>query len=264
MSVLEKRSESADTALEIMRDWNWNRCDPDGVPFRPGMDLNVVVNRLAMTGLFNPESAILSLLCSGKMHSSGEYRWQKYQRGKFYQFESVYEKLDQIRWKILKKAISDHDDDDGFMIPVLNLERLNMKACRTYEWEFNNNRFSTAIRPIGNIFDPDYYEEWYSAWGVEIWPNDTLPDYSIDDDDQYSGPVKITNKGGRPPAAEWESAALDIAGRFYRGDFKPQNIADVARELASWLGERDINPSDSVIRVHAKRIFDAFQAWDND
>jgi len=72
------------------------------------------------------------------------------------------------------------------------------------------------------------------------------------------------NKGGRPPAADWELAALEISGRYYRGDFKPQTIADVGRELALWLSNQDSHPSDSVVRIHAKRIFDAFQAWEQE
>jgi hypothetical protein len=76
--------------------------------------------------------------------------------------------------------------------------------------------------------------------------------------------VPATNKGGRPLAADWELAALEIAGRYYRGDFKPQTIADVGRELASWLGDQDLHPSDSVVRIHSKRIFEAFQAWEQE
>ena len=76
--------------------------------------------------------------------------------------------------------------------------------------------------------------------------------------------VPPINKGGRPPAADWELAALEIAGRYYRGDFKPQTIADVGRELSSWLGNQDFHLSDSVVRIHAKRIFDAFQAWERE
>ena len=87
------------------------------------------------------------------------------------------------------------------------------------------------------------------------------PDRSFHDPELAAPP---TNKGGRPPAADWELAALEIAGRYYRGDFKPQTIADVSRELSSWLGNQDLHPSDSVVRIHAKRIFDAFQAWERE
>ena len=85
------------------------------------------------------------------------------------------------------------------------------------------------------------------------------PDKSFNDPELF-GPM--ANRGGRPQAADWELAALEISGRYYRGDFKPQTIADVGRELASWLGDQDLHLSDSVVRIHAKRIFDAFEAWE--
>lgn len=38
-------------------------------------------------------------------------------------------------------------------------------------------------------------------------------------------------KGGRPPIADWESAALEMACQYYRGDLKPETIADVKGAL---------------------------------
>jgi len=150
----------------------------------------------------------------------------------------------------------------GWPLFEVDLEKLNMRECPVYEWEFGDNRFCTAICPPDTeTYAPNYVEEWFSAWGIEVWPRD----WGAPVEDHDPEPVTLTpsaNKGGRPPAADWEAAALEMAGRYYRGDFKPNTIADVSRELAAWLGDQDLHPSDSIIRVHAKRIFEAFQAWE--
>lgn len=74
--------------------------------------------------------------------------------------------------------------------------------------------------------------------------------------------TQARNKGGRPPAADWEAAALEMAGLYYRGSLKPERIADVKNRLASWLSDQDSEPSPSVLHQHAKRMFDAFCAWE--
>ncbi len=90
---------------------------------------------------------------------------------------------------------------------------------------------------------------------------------SADTDEGFDGspkPVSLVDRGGRPPAANWELAALELAGRYYKGDFKPSSKADVQRELAAYLAESDIHPSASTLGNHAKPIFEAFQEWDRD
>lgn len=259
--------DGAAEALALMSEWEWRRCDPDGVPFHPGKDLSFVVNRLAMDGLANPNTAVLTLLCRGELVARGDYRWRKYQRGNFYQLEGVNEILKPSRWQGLADLIAEELRQmagQDWPNPVVDLERLGMKECPVYEWEFGDNRFCTAICPPDTeTYAPTYVEEWYSAWGIDVWPNDLKP-ASWDDDPDPEPAAPNTNKGGRPSVADWEAAALEIAGRYYRGDFKPKTIADVGRELASWLGNQDLHPSDSVVRIHAKRIFDAFQAWERE
>ncbi len=148
---------------------------------------------------------------------------------------------------------------------------------RQLSWETGD----FCVRRDGNVNDPlksswdkiDFVEAkvvglrfkrtaFIEAFSLSEHSHESLafqPDRSFHDP-ELTAPT--TNKGGRPPAADWELAALEIAGRYYLGDFKPQTIADVRRELSSWLGHQDLHPSDSVVRVHAKRIFDAFQAWE--
>lgn len=152
------------------------------------------------------------------------------------------------------------------METTLQLTELQVSDCPAHEWEYSSCRFSYAdVTDKLDPWDDDYLEEWFSAWDIDLWPSDLEP--MIWDDEPVPEavlPTSNTKKGGRPPAADWELAALEISGRYYRGDFKPQTIADVGRELAAWLGNEDLHPSDSVVRIHAKRIFDAFQAWESE
>lgn len=259
--------DGASTALDIMRGWEWRRCDPDGVPFHPGKELSFVVSRLALEGMARPDEAVLTLLCRGELVARGHYHWRKYQHGNFYQLEGVNEILKPLRWQKLADLMADElqalarrDWPDV----TVNLERLALNECPIYKWNFSDNGFCTAICPPDTeTHAPSYVEEWFSAWDIDIWPNEPEPAVRADDPGSRSV-APNSNKGGRPPAADWEAAALELAGRYYRGDFKPQTIADVGRQLASWLSDQDLYLSDSVVRVHAKRIFDAFQAWEHD
>lgn len=264
---MDERPASATAALDIMRDWDWRRCDPDGAPFHPGKDLSFVVSRLALEGLDRPDQAVLTLLCRGELVARGDYRWRKYQHGNCYQLEGECEDLKPLQWQILANLIAEELRElagEGWPNPLVDLDRLNIKECPVYEWEFGSNRFSTAICPPETpTYDATYLEEWFTAWDINVWPADLGTD-RWDADSAPKSVVQDGNKGGRPPVADWELAALEMAGRYYRGDFKPQTIADVGRELASWLGKQDLHPSDSVVRIHAKRIFDAFHAWERE
>jgi len=77
---------------------------------------------------------------------------------------------------------------------------------------------------------------------------------------KVAGPA--STKGGRPTAADWEAAALEMARRFYVGDLKPHKIADVQRQLTDWLASNDVHPGQTALREHAKRYFDAFSNWE--
>lgn len=257
----------ADAALETLRDWEWRRCDPDGVPFHPGMELNYVISRLALEGLTGPDEAVLNLLCRGDLVARGCYRWRRYQSGNFYQLEGVNEILKPLRWQHLAGLISDEWEQlagPGWPDAVVNLEKLNMTKCPIYEWEFSDNRFATATC-AKNMFveERGYFEEWFSAWELEVWPNDTEPDTL--DDDHEPEPARLgVNKGGRPTAANWEAAALEFAGRYYKGDFKPTDASEVAKALTEWLAAQNRYPANSTIQHHASVIFAALQSWEQD
>jgi len=264
---VEPETDGASTALSILREWEWRRCNPDGAPFHPGKDLNWVANRLAMEGLRRPQDAILTLLCQGELTARGNYRWRKYQDLDHFQTEVGCDPIKARHWQNLANSIQEGRRGSGWDSAIetaLQLSELGLKDCLAHEWEYSSCRFSYAVVTEKlSPWDHDYMEEWFSAWDIEVWPNDLEP-IIWDDDPEPEPATPNTNKGGRPPAADWEAAALEIAGRYYRGDFKPQTIADVGRELASWLGDQDLHLSDSVVRIHAKRIFDAFQAWERE
>ncbi|MFD2578835.1 hypothetical protein ACFSTD_10000 [Novosphingobium colocasiae] len=177
--------------------------------------------------------------------------------------------LKPLRWQALADSIAEEFRSlagNEWPSHTVDLERLGIKACARYEWEFGDNRFSIAVCPPDtDTWSSNYLEEWYSAWNIDVRLSNPKPILS----ENLPEPETVqftpnTNKGGRPPAADWELAALEMAGRYYRGDFKPHTIADVGRELASWLASQDLHPSDSVVRTHAKRIFDAFRAWEKE
>jgi hypothetical protein len=264
---MEEKNSRADAALLLMRQWWWPG-DPTR-PFAGQMNLREAVNRLAMDGQADPEGAILALLCRGDLRSRGDFHWQKYQWGSEYQLQETGVIISERRWQDLANLIADENrmfEADEWPNRRIDLEKLGLKDSASYEWEFGQCRFSTArCPPDTSIFDGEYFEEWFSAWEICIWPEFIREEQSeLESDDEPERVETQPNKGGRPPAADWELAALELAGRYYRGDFKPQTIADVGRELASWLGDQNLHPSDSVVRIHAKRIFDAFRAWEHD
>lgn len=261
---MEAGDDTPEAALEIMRQWQWLRCDPDGAPLEWSMELSLVINRLAMEGHARPSSAILELLCRGEVEAKGDYKWQKYQWRKSYYLEEMNAVLKPRQWKVLADSIAEEwrqlTSHDELRIEV-DLEKLNLGKCPIYDWEFGQNRFSTALCPPDTeTHDRNYFEESFSVWDISVWLRSGEPEHV----DAAAPVAEGTSKGGRPAIADWEAAALEMAGSYYRGDFKPQTIADVCRKLASWLAGIDIYPSDSVLRTHAKVIFEAFQNWERE
>lgn len=142
---------------------------------------------------------------------------------------------------------------------------LQAGECPAFHWDDFDGEFSTVTKARdASTFALDYFEETYSVTNLEIY----LPTEYSDLDDLDPKPrehaVANDDRGGRPPAANWELAALELSGRYYKGDFKPATKADVQRELAAYLAESDIHPSASTLANHAKPIFEAFQAWERD
>lgn len=273
--LMKEPIDSSTFAMDILRAWEWPEPGLNGMPVHSSMTLNEVVNRLAMDGVRRPEQALLSLLCQGKLIARGNYRWRSYQDYEPFGNDAQYEVIKPKYWQRLAEVIQEVKHRPGVALNdvrgldptssienTLQLIELGVRDCPEYEWEYTTSRFSYAM-VSGDVWGGDYVEEWFSAWDIDVWPATTeLKTTSGKPPGENN--VAHPDKGGRPPAADWELAALDIAGKFYRGDFKPETIAEVKRQLFTWLSDKDLHPSDSIVHKHAKRIFDAFQAWESD
>lgn len=71
-------------------------------------------------------------------------------------------------------------------------------------------------------------------------------------------------KGGRPAAADWEAAALEMARRYYRDELKLGGVGDVKKQLTEWLASRNKYPGETALREHARRYFNSFSSWDDE
>lgn len=67
------------------------------------------------------------------------------------------------------------------------------------------------------------------------------------------------SNAGRKPKYDWTQAANKIWGDIFRGDFRPEKQADIEKALTEFLTEGDKEPSESTVRLHAKRIWEEFE-----
>lgn len=249
---MDSHAENANAALRTMRQWQWFRCDPDGFPLSAALSLSVVVNRLAMGGQPRPQSAVLTLLCQGDLLSTGDYNWKKYQWGSHFYLEGTSASLDQRQWKNLSELIADEQrkfEEDEWPSKFVDLEKLGMMKCDVYEWVFSSSRFTTGTRPPDtSSYDPAYFEEWFSAWDIEVWPRVVdSPDPEIESADP---------KSGRPAVYDWLEATNAIWAKLYGNELKPKSQADIERALILHLKN---GPGESTVRPFAKAIWEKFQ-----
>ena len=198
-------------ALEVMRQWQWVRFDPDGFPLASGLDLSEVVNRLAMAGLKRPDTKVLALLCLGHLDAVGDYRWKKYQWGKYYSLEDCNAKVAANQWQMLQTIIEEGQRElanHGWPFDGVDLKKLGLENCSSHEWEYGENRFSIALCPPETpIHDSSYFEEWFSASNLEIRFPDASPDAV--EIGASLGPVESPSVG-RPLAAWWPDFVAEI------------------------------------------------------
>ena len=198
----------ADDALARMREWQWMRPTPDGVAYSTAVDLNVMVNRLAMSGLQRPQNAVLTLLCRGDIAATGDYHWHKYEFGSQFSLSGEQTNIEQRQWQRLQDAI-DYElmqlGTNEWPGPTVDLTRLGLTEQPTFEWEFSQNRFSFALCP------PDvpehgkgYFEEIYSAYEIRL-----IPQFLLEADAWET--KSATSKGGRRPANWWPAFAEELA-----------------------------------------------------
>ena len=264
---MESEAETAQAALKTMRKWNWLEYDFHGMPVPTSLDLSLVVNRLAMVGLPRPQSVVLTLLCQGDMLSSGDYNWRKYQSGSHFNLEDVNSNLSQRQWITLKNLIFDKErmlEELEWHSDTIDLDRLELKKCDVFQWEFNQNRFTIAVCPPDVApFDPDYFEEWFSAWDIVVRlrslqePDSDVQPVSADQNKTMDSPV--SSKRGRPVAYDWLEATNSIWAKLYGNELKPQTQADIEKALMQHLRRGDIEPGESTVRPFAKAIWEKFQ-----
>jgi len=256
---------NATAALEALGEWQWLRCDPDGVPFHPGKGLNWVVNRLAMEGVRRPQEAILTLLCQGALTARGDCRWQKYQDFGHFQTEAEGDQIHTRHWQRLAKSIQASNRGSGWGSSTeaqIQLTVLGLKDCPAYEWDYGSCRFTYAdVTDNLSPFDDDYMEEWFSAWEIEVWPRflnhpDAEPEADLL---QLAAPK---DQGGAPRKWDWDGALVHLAALAHfgtdgllRSDGGQPNQSDIARHLQGWFTDTAKDaPEFSQLRAYGKRF----------
>ncbi len=205
-----ENAESYLSALAIMRRWQWTFYDPDGFPRRLGLDLSEVVSRLAMEGLKSPHLTLLGMLCHNHLFGFGQFKWMKYESGDHFQFENFNAEVTINQWRSLKAAIDYEQQmlDNMAWRSNIDLPMLDISDCARYEWDFRDNRFSFALRSSeGCVHDSAYFEEWFSAWDIDI----RLPEGGADG--LEGKPVKEPTEAppvGRPLAAWWPDFVAEL------------------------------------------------------
>ncbi|MBU4138297.1 MAG: hypothetical protein KJ690_17985 [Alphaproteobacteria bacterium] len=220
--------------------------------FRP---LGDAVTDLALQGCSDPPGEAIRRLCAGEWVAEAKLSWRVW-AGTNYQKERR-GIVPVKRWEGLRDALARKLDLPwGDSEPLPNLgdrtifaDELPDTECAVWDWK--HRRFETAL-----LIAPGR-EEWFSAIDIHVgFATSALPSPSA------SPSAESPDRGGRPPLWDWEEAALEMAGRNFDGDLKPETIADVVRALQEWAGETGRSLSHSTAYPHAKRIFEAIRIWD--
>lgn len=225
--------------------------------------LSNAVGNLALTGSADPPGEALRLLCEGYWVATGSLKLRIWAGSIFSSNQA--DTITVERWQALREAIARGLDDDlngGHELPALGDRRKFPdvvavdREMASYIWR--GSCFATAL-----LTSPGR-EEYFSAQDIQVAVASTLFE-SIENLPRVDGSTAgALSKGGRPPAADWEAGALAMAGLYYRGELKPATVADVVRALQDWASESGNDLADATAKPHAKRIFDAFRAWEAD
>lgn len=63
------------------------------------------------------------------------------------------------------------------------------------------------------------------------------------------------NRGGKPMAAHWDGLWAAIAVKLYIGDLQPKTQADIENAMKDWLADKNIDASDSAVRLRARTLW---------
>jgi len=69
----------------------------------------------------------------------------------------------------------------------------------------------------------------------------------------------VPSNRGRKPEYDWDGTVTAIWGLVYRGDFKPDNQAQIEKAMQRLLTKGDKEPSESTVRPYASRIWNEMQ-----
>lgn len=260
----------SDRAFSIMKTWQWVHYDPDGEPSASPVYINEVVNRLAFEGMNDPKTALLAMLRRGQIQASGDFRWSKYEHGDYFELEGCMSVIPPERWDALSDLLREEQrqlSESDFHGGKTTLEKLGIKDVPIVQWEPNWSRFSFALCPPGtSSYDPQYFEEIYSAQDITIFPlalpgpdGEIVGEANQATAGQFEAAESRGAKRGRRPKYDWPESVLAVFGHIHRGDFKPENQADIERALISHLSSEEGGPSESTVRPYAKLIWEESQ-----
>ncbi|WP_426039677.1 hypothetical protein [Brevundimonas sp. DC300-4] len=224
--------------------------------------LKDAVEQLAFEGHPDPSGEMLRRLCAGEWTAFGHWSWVVWAGDTFQQHR--YGVIPVERWEGLNDALARgvSIEGGGKLLPNFSDESRFPKGSPWEEmasWEWRDGQFRMAL-----LLGPNN-EEWFVADEIDVREQRLLSGPEDAATPPLEGPTGLTtNRGGRPPATDWEAAVLAIAGRYYRGDFKPGSVADIIRALQDWAVASGLELPDTTARPHARRIFEAFQAWEAD
>lgn len=250
-------------ALAIIKPWDWLCFDRNSGGLSPRWRLlSEAINRLAMEGHTDPAGAVLSLLATGQLVAMGNYQWEAYRNGHFRREGMA--NIPSRRWTVLKEEQDAHRGFGPFEVTLthINGDWRERKEARG-NWEWQHNRFSTAQSSGGDFLDKDFFEETYSAFGIEIRPADEK-DHGAEQTAPGT-PVVERNRGGAPAKYDWERAVAAIVFQWAdEGSWQPAMQADVKNRLADWFAERGEHPSDSLLKERARWLFEEIQRRDGE
>lgn len=257
--------KDAAAVLGIMQGWQWSYYDPDGGYHHRTKELSLVANLLAMDGISRPHVALLTLLSKGELSALADFRWQKYEGGHHYYLEGTSETLKPKRWLTLSNLIDDERrtiQEGNFLLDHVKLTKIGQGECYPYSWEVGNNSFSTSLCPPDTpAHSASYYEEWFSAWNIEVWPvQQPWEGVEIDSTPQPAAIPK--SAGGAPRKWNWDGALLHLAALahhtpdgLFRSDGTDPNQSDIARHLETWfVATTGSSPENSQLRDYGKRF----------
>lgn len=164
--------ELAESALAILKGWRWGFIDPDGLRTFQSVELQHALNRLAFCGCDDPAKAILALLCDGKLTALGDYQWLYFRNHTRFAFSGSKEEIDRTKWQKLERYSQEIEwggEEEDWAQMTVNLDELEVQNEPTAEWkpEFSRCSFA-AYSSDTEPYSTSYYEEWFSATGIEI------------------------------------------------------------------------------------------------